>query len=578
MRFSPIKFLHGLLYTAPVLFLTLAACGGGGGSTPGGSLAASYILSVNVTGVSGVGVVLRNNGGNDLTVTTPGTYPFTTAVVAGSGYDVTVLSNPSSPVQVCTVTSAMPATMPASNVTVGVNCVNAYKIGGTINGDPSIAVSGIGPILHNNNGEDLFIDILPASGVSRTFTFNIPVASGVSYAVTQLSKAKSPGQDCSGGITNGTGTVSGADITNVSITCVSVPTVPKYAYVTNSTANTVSPYAINATSGVLTAGTALTTGTQPYSVSVDPTGRFAYVANHSSNNISAYSIDGAGALSAIDANGAVSGYQATIAAGTYPISVTVHPSGKFAYVVNESSADISVYSIDSTTGALSAIDANGALGTQASIATGLTPYAVTIDPTGYFAYVANYGNVTNPAGTISEYAINQTSGALTSIGTVTAGAGASSIAIDPTSKFAVVTNQVAENVMSFTITSGALTPADMKPLTGSSPRSVAINPNTGGYAYVANANSGDVSAFSISNIGILTPILCGSGAGCNTNNNFLAGTTPVSVNVDPSGQFVYVANFSSNNVSTYTIGGGGALTSVGTAATGTGPTSVTTTQ
>jgi sugar lactone lactonase YvrE len=37
MRFSPIKFLHGLLYTVPVLFLTLAACGGGGG-TSGGTL------------------------------------------------------------------------------------------------------------------------------------------------------------------------------------------------------------------------------------------------------------------------------------------------------------------------------------------------------------------------------------------------------------------------------------------------------------------------------------------------------------------------------------------------------------
>jgi sugar lactone lactonase YvrE len=36
MRFSPIKFLHGLLYTAPILLLVLAACGGGGSS--GGTL------------------------------------------------------------------------------------------------------------------------------------------------------------------------------------------------------------------------------------------------------------------------------------------------------------------------------------------------------------------------------------------------------------------------------------------------------------------------------------------------------------------------------------------------------------
>jgi 6-phosphogluconolactonase len=447
MRFSPIKFLHGLLYTAPVLFLTLAACGGGGGSTPGGSLAASYILSVNVTGVSGVGVVLRNNGGNDLTVTTPGTYPFTTAVVAGSGYDVTVLSNPSSPVQVCTVTSPL-GSMPAANLTVGVSCVAAYTIGGTITG----AATGTGPILQNNGGDNLYIPSLVAnSGVP--FTFTIPLANGSTYSVTQLSRAKSPGQDCSS-ITAASGVVSTANVTNVAITCVAASIVPKYAYVTNSTANTVSAYAINPTTGVLstTAGTAQPTGAQPYSVSVDPAGRYTYVANHSSNNISVYSIaSSTGALTAIDANGAVTGTQSTIAAGTYPISVTVHPSGKFAYVVNESSANISVYSVDTTTGALSAIDADSAPGTQATIATGTRPFAVTIDPLGKFAYVANYGDGST-ASTISAYTINQTSGALTALAPVAAGTGPSSIAIDPTGKFAVVANKVSDNLIFYILT------------------------------------------------------------------------------------------------------------------------------
>jgi 6-phosphogluconolactonase len=575
MRFSPIKFLHGLLYTAPVLFLSLAACGGGGGGStppPAVPLASAYILSVNVTGVSGVGVVLRNNGGNDLTVATPGTYPFTTAVVAGSGYDVTVLSHPSSPVQVCTVTSPL-GSMPAANLTVAVSCVAAYTIGGTIQGDSTIAVSGIGPILQNNSGDDLFIPVLPGGGAPVNFKFNIPVAGG-NYNVIQLSRAKSPGQTCDG-TTPGSlisPAASGAVSANVilTITCVAANIAPKSAYVTNSTDNTVSAYVINPTTGVLTAGAALTTGAQPYSVSVDPTGRFAYVANHSSSNISAYSIGGTGALTAIDANGAVTGTQSTIAAGTYPISVTVHPSGKFAYVVNESSASISAYSIDTTSGALSAIDANGAVtGTQATIATGTNPYAVTIDPLGKFAYVANYND-----GTISAYTINQTSGALTAMTSspFTAGTGPSSIAIDPTGKFAVVANNVGNNVMSYTIdSSGILT---LKSTTGvialSAPRSVAINPNTGGYAYVANAGGGTtgITAYTINPDGTLT-----AGA------SYAAGTTPISVNVDPSGQFVYVANLGSPyGVSTYTIVAGGALTLVGTAATGTGPTSVTTTQ
>ena len=58
-----------------------------------------------------------------------------------------------------------------------------------------------------------------------------------------------------------------------------------------------------------------------------------------------------------------------------------------------------------------------------------------------------------------------------------------------------------------------------------------------------------------------------------------AGTSPVSVTVDPSGKFAYVANYGSDNVSVYTINAStGALTAVGTpVAAGTFPLSVTTT-
>jgi DNA-binding beta-propeller fold protein YncE len=39
-----------------------------------------------------------------------------------------------------------------------------------------------------------------------------------------------------------------------------------------------------------------------------------------------------------------------------------------------------------------------------------------------------------------------------------------------------------------------------------------------------------------------------------------AGTTPHFVTVDPSGQYVYTANFGSNNVSQYSIGTGNTST------------------
>jgi 6-phosphogluconolactonase (cycloisomerase 2 family) len=51
--------------------------------------------------------------------------------------------------------------------------------------------------------------------------------------------------------------------------------------------------------------------------------------------------------------------------------------------------------------------------------------------------------------------------------------------------------------------------------------------------------------------------------------------TPVSITVDPSGQFVYVANLFSDNVTVYSMDASGALTLVEHKPTGSGPSSVT---
>jgi DNA-binding beta-propeller fold protein YncE len=82
------------------------------------------------------------------------------------------------------------------------------------------------------------------------------------------------------------------------------------------------------------------------------------------------------------------------------------------------------------------------------------------------------------------------------------------------------------------------------------------------FVYVANANSspGSVSAYSIGANGALMLNVPGS--------PFAAGNTPLSVAVDPTGKFAYVANtggnVSSGDVSAYSIGADGALTPIGT--------------
>ena len=164
--------------------------------------------------------------------------------------------------------------------------------------------------------------------------------------------------------------------------------------------------------------------------------RFAYVANYNSNDVSVYTIN--------QTTGALTTGTA-VAAGTQPYLVAVDPTGKFAYVANGGSHNVSVYTINQTTGALTA-------GT--AVAAGTQPQSVTVDPSGKFAYVANRNS-----NNVSVYTIDQTTGALTAGTAVAAGTSPTSVTVDPSGKFAYAANYGSNNVSVYTInaTTGALT-------------------------------------------------------------------------------------------------------------------------
>jgi hypothetical protein len=156
----------------------------------------------------------------------------------------------------------------------------------------------------------------------------------------------------------------------------------------------------------------------------------------------------------------------------------VDPSGKFAYVANSDSSNVSAYTIDSTTGALTPVPG-------APFAAGLNAFSVAVDPSGKFAYVANQcGNC--PQGSVSAYTIDSTTGALTPVpgAPFAAGTFPVSVAVDPSDKFAYVANECSSssdcsqgNVSAYTIdsTTGALSPVPGAPFAaGIAPRSVAI--------------------------------------------------------------------------------------------------------
>ncbi|HMK84703.1 MAG TPA: beta-propeller fold lactonase family protein [Steroidobacteraceae bacterium] len=122
-----------------------------------------------------------------------------------------------------------------------------------------------------------------------------------------------------------------------------------FAYVANESADALSLYSINADTGSLAplSGSPLGTGSSPESVTVDPAGRFLFVANVTGKNeLTSYSIT--------PASGEITPVS-TVAAGGFPLSVVIDPAGTFAYVANEDTDNVSVYSIDSTTGALTPV-------------------------------------------------------------------------------------------------------------------------------------------------------------------------------------------------------------------------------
>ena len=69
------------------------------------------------------------------------------------------------------------------------------------------------------------------------------------------------------------------------------------------------------------------------------------------------------------------------AANVTDVTVQCENVGRFAYVANAGNNTVSAYSIDSMTGALTAV------GT--AVATGLSPYAIVARPDGAYVYVGN---------------------------------------------------------------------------------------------------------------------------------------------------------------------------------------------
>lgn len=170
------------------------------------SCGTNYNIGANVNGlVANTSVVLQDNGGDNLTISSNGVPTnFNTALANGSAYAVTVQTQPVG--GNCVVSGIVPAsgTVAGANVTVTVNCTPInYTIGGSVSGLTGTVV------LQDNGGDN---KSMLANG---PFTFATPLASGSSYAVTV--SAQPVGQNCA--VANGSGPVVAANVSNVAVSC-----------------------------------------------------------------------------------------------------------------------------------------------------------------------------------------------------------------------------------------------------------------------------------------------------------------------------------------------------------------------
>ncbi|MBI3802130.1 MAG: beta-propeller fold lactonase family protein [Nitrospirae bacterium] len=318
---------------------------------------------------------------------------------------------------------------------------------------------------------------------------------------------------------------------SATVTVIPKVILPRFAYAVNSISNDVSVFRIDSDRGVLTKLGSAPAGDHPYGLAADPSGRFLYAVNFGSpsqaSTVSMYTIDPATGL--LTATGEVN-------TGMGPYSVAVDPAGKFVYVANEDSRpQVWIYRINPVSGTLSSIG---------QIEAGTSSISITVDPLGRFVYVAN-----TSSNTISVFRVDPATGLLSHVEEATAGLGANSVAVDPAGQFAYVANSRSNDVWWYQIdgSTGSLKKSGVI-AAGTVPFAIAIDP-MGRYAYTANSGSNDVSMYRIdSKSGALT----GLGA-IAASPDWTKQWGPRSVTVDPTGQFVYIANVDSNNLSAYQI-------------------------
>jgi 6-phosphogluconolactonase (cycloisomerase 2 family) len=242
--------------------------------------------------------------------------------------------------------------------------------------------------------------------------------------------------------------------------------------------------------------------------------------------------------------------------GNVPLALSATPAGTFLYAANAADNSISAFAIDQTSGALTPI-------ATSPIALPASPEDLKVDALGRFLFVAM------PTGTISVFTINANTGALSNrldFGPSNPGGQPAAIAVEKTGRFLYVLDNL-PGVEPFSIdsNSGALTPLSVPTSPpGSGPFAITAD-TSGSFLYVTDRASNDVAGY----------VILGNGRLSNVSGSpFAANSLPQAIAFDPSGKFLYVAHVD-GTINIYTLDSNtGAIALSSTATAGTDPRSI----
>lgn len=186
-----------------------------------------------------------------------------------------------------------------------------------------------------------------------------------------------------------------------------------------------------------------------HSADFSPDNRFAFFSDLGLDRIMVYAVD--------PENASMQPHEPAYAAaapGAGPRHLAFHPSGKFAYGINELDSTIAAYGYNPAAGALSAMQTISTL--PADFDGENHTAEIQVHPSGKFVYGSNRGH-----DSIAVFAVDAESGRLTAVEQVsTQGEWPRNFAIDPGGGYLLAANQHSDNIVAYRIdaASGRLTP------------------------------------------------------------------------------------------------------------------------